>query len=271
MNIARVESKLIVVSAPTGQAAYDFDFDLHFTCQHPYRIEGEERCVLRVGPIADYDARFHQMLGMGVRPINSPEEHALASELERWYPRIERLTFRSRVFDSLPAADEIEALFRWPVFIKGSRQTSKHNPELSVVRDRDHYDQVVRMYQDDPILHWQKPIVREFVPLMPVAGQIPGKISPSVEYRTFWWFGACVGWGRYWHQVAPYECHDIELGLAVARRAAQHLKVPFLVVDIAKTAFGRWMVVECNDAQESGYAGIQPYELWRSVLAQVGS
>jgi hypothetical protein len=40
-------------------------------------------------------------------------------------------------------------------------------------------------------------------------------------------------------------------------------------VDFAKTKDRRWIVIECNDAQESGYAGIPPHELWRQVLARV--
>jgi len=42
--------------------------------------------------------------------------------------------------------------------------------------------------------------------------------------------------------------------------------VPFLVVDVAITAKGRWIVIECNDAQESGYAGVSPLALWTSIL-----
>jgi len=45
-------------------------------------------------------------------------------------------------------------------------------------------------------------------------------------------------------------------------QVAKRLNVPFLVVDVAKAMAGRWVTIECNDAQESGYASIPPYELW---------
>ena len=271
VNIAKLESKLVVISEPVGVSAYDFDFDLHFACTHPYLIETEMPCVLRTGPIRDYEYEFRQKLTIGLRLVNSPAEHTLASELEQWYPRIPTLTPRTQIFDTLPAAEAIEAGFQWPVFLKGSRQTSQHNPELSIIKDRAQYEVVAHAYRNDPILHWQKPVVREFIPLKPVPGQVVGKIPPSLEYRTFWWFGECVGYGRYWYQVPPYECHDLEVGLLVAKRAAQELRVPFLVVDIAKTIFGRWIVIECNDAQESGYAGVNARQLWQNVLAEIGS
>ena len=269
MNIAKLESKLVVISEPVGVSAYDFDFDLHFACTHPYLIETEMPCVLRTGSIRDYEDEFRQKLTMGLRLVNSPAEHTLASELEHWYPRISTLTPRTQIFDTLPAAEAIEASFQWPVFLKGSRQTSKHNPALSIIKDRAHYEAAAQDYLSDPILHWQKPVVREFVPLKPVDGQVVGKVSPSMEYRTFWWFGECVGFGRYWYQVPPYECTDLESGLLIAGQAAQELRVPFLVVDIAKTISDRWIVIECNDAQESGYAGVNPRELWQKVLMQI--
>jgi len=269
MNIARVGRKLIVVSEEVGVSTYDFDFDLHFACDHPYRIDGEELCVLRVGPISDYAAEFDDKLSMGLRLVNSPGEHVLASELEAWYPFLEGLTPRTKVFDALPTATEIEVSFQWPVFMKGSRQTSKHNPDLSVIQSRAHYEVASQQYRADPILHWQKPVIREFVPLHPASGHVPGKVQPSIEYRSFWWRGECVGWGRYWYQVAAYECADAMAGLEVAKLAARRLNVPFLVVDFAKTAGGQWIVIECNDAQESGYVGIPPQSLWQKILELV--
>lgn len=271
VNITRIENKLIVLSEEVGVPVYDFDFDLHFSCSHPYQIEGEELCVLRIGAIHEYASELEDKLSMGLRLVNSLAEHTLASELESWYPRLQEITPRTQIFESLPSAEEIERSFEWPIFLKGSRQTSKHNPELAIIESRAHYEWVAEQYRRDPVLHWQKPVVRELVSLMPVEGTVPGKIRPSIEYRSFWWYGECVGWGRYWYQVAPYEAADAAVGLDVARQAAARLQVPFLVVDVAKTRDGRWIVIECNDAQESGYAGIPPYELWRQVLARVGA
>ncbi|WP_431687827.1 ATP-grasp domain-containing protein [Hahella sp. NBU794] len=104
---------------------------------------------------------------------------------------------------------------------------------------------------------------------LPVSGGIPGKISPSQEYRSFWWHGECVGYGRYW--PSDYSAPDLKQGLQLAQEAAERLKVPFLVIDIAKTRQGHWIIIECNDAQESGYASIPPLQLWRNILEQVKS
>lgn len=269
MNIARIEDKLVVVSEPTGVPVYDFDFDLHFRSTHPQNFQQETSCILRVGPIRDYDREFREKLELNLRLINSPAEHARASQLEVWYPPLTDLTPRSQVFAQLPPVEEVEPTFTWPVFLKGSRQTSKHTPELSIITSADHYQRASNAYRADPILHWQPPVIRDFVPLMPVPGDVPGKIKPSLEFRSFWWHGQCVAWGEYWYQVPAYQAKDIDHGLAVAEEAAKRLNVPFLVLDFAKTADGRWIIVECNDAQESGYAAISPRKLWERILENV--
>lgn len=42
-----------------------------------------------------------------------------------------------------------------------------------------------------------------------------------------------------------------------------------MVIDLAMTATGEWIVIECNDAMESGYAGVSPLGLWQSLLDAV--
>lgn len=261
-----LEDTLAILARPTGVSAYDFDFRLYFDCRHPHRIEAETPTILRIGAPDDYATCYAEAAEAGLRPINDPAQHLLASEIEQWYPRIAEMTPTTRIHDALPDADSVESVFGWPVFLKGSRQTSKHNPDLAIIRDREHYSRACVAYAKDPILHWQKPVLREFMPLIPVPGEIAGKIRPSLEFRTFWLHGQCVGLGPYWYQVAAYGCEDIEDGLRVAGSAASRLDVPFLVVDLAKTADGKWIVIECNDAQESGHAGIPPQRLWRAVL-----
>jgi len=56
--------------------------------------------------------------------------------------------------------------------------------------------------------------------------------------------------------------------LALGREVARRVDVPFLVVDVAQEVSGRWIVIECNDGQESGFAGVSPFALWRNILEQ---
>lgn len=270
VTISRVEDQLLVISRAIGAPAYDFDFDLNFRCTHPFRFREGELCVLRLGPVPDYGSDYAERLDWGLRPVNSPEEHFRASELEGWYPLIRDLTPATRIFDHLPPASRIESDFGWPVFVKGSRQTSKHNPDLAVARNADEYARLCDGYAKDSILHWQRPVVRQFVELDPIAGEVPGKVRVSREFRTFWWRGNFVGSGHYWYQLPAYGAADLQTGIDLAREVARRVEVPFLVVDIARTRDGNWIVIECNDAQEAGYAGLSPHVLWRNILDHLG-
>jgi hypothetical protein len=48
--------------------------------------------------------------------------------------------------------------------------------------------------------------------------------------------------------------------------AARRIAVPFLVINLAQILAGYWTVVECNDAQESGYAEVSPPALWHRTV-----
>ena len=270
MNWVRIEEKLNVLSETTYVSVYDFDFERYFNCTHPYMLDSKELCVARIGAIPNYQEVYKEKLELGLQLINSPEQHILSSELPAWYSYIKDLTPKSYWFDTFPPIEEVKELFTFPIFVKGSRQTSKHNPDLSIIRDEQHYKEIILRYQLDPILHWQQIIIREFEKLEPVKGSIAGKLRPSLEFRSFWWQGICVGWGQYWYQLPSYATSNIDVGLALAQEAAKRLNVPFLVIDLAKTIDGRWIIIECNDAQESGYVSIEPRELWKNVLTRVG-
>ena len=47
--------------------------------------------------------------------------------------------------------------------------------------------------------------------------------------------------------------------------AYKKIDIPFLVVDVAKTKAGHWIIIEINDGQECGYAGVEPYLLWQNI------
>jgi hypothetical protein len=269
MDILRIESKLNIVSEPAHVAVYDFNFELFFACSHPVYFPEPETCILRIGAIINYAEKVEELLSRGLMVVNTPENHLRASELSEWYPIISEFTPQSLCQETFPSVEEVERSFDWPVFVKGSRQTSRHNPELSIAHNGHEYVELENRYRTDPILRWQKVAVREFMNLQTVPGNVPGKIKPSLEFRSFWWYGVCVGWGPYWYQVPVYDASDITKGLEIAEEAARRLNVPFLVVDIARTVDGRWIIIECNDAQESGYAGIVPQVLWRNILDQL--
>jgi hypothetical protein len=168
----------------------------------------------------------------------------------------------------MPTLEQITAEFTWPIFVKGTRQTSKHRKDLAIIESPEAFEQLKQAYADDPILHWQDMVCREYVKLRPVVDTESDAIPSSFEFRTFWWEGECVGAGRYWFEAPEYRwtSQEKQEALSIAGEAAKRLAVPFLVVDVAQRTDGKWIVIECNDGQESGYAAVSPFSLWRNIL-----
>lgn len=268
LDIFCLEDAVWIATAPVDLPKYDFSFQTFFACRHPYYRSEQVTAVGRFGVTTNYADLYEKLKETGISLIHTPEQYLLASELTHWYPKLFDLTPRSIWFDSPPPAEEIESIFTYPIFIKGSRQTSKHQAKLSIIRSRADYEYVVEQYKANPILHWQQFVCREFVELRSVSSTATEKISPSFEFRTFWWHGECVGAGAYWAEFASYSWTGAEKlsGLKIAQEAALRLSLPFLVVDIAQTKGGRWIVIECNDAQESGYNGVAPIALWQKIV-----
>ncbi|MCO7223375.1 ATP-grasp domain-containing protein [Pleionea sp. CnH1-48] len=268
IDIFHLEECVWLAQKWVGVSAYDFSFEPLFRCRRPYQIPPGRELICRVGAFENYEDSYSELKKIGFALINNVEEHFRASELSQWYPLIEGDTPRSICYDKIPDVLDIERDFDYPVFIKGSRQTAKHSKNLSVAKNRDECRSILKEYQRHPILHWQQLVCREFVDLRAVEAASTEKVSPSYEFRSFWYKGKLVGVGHYWSEFVKYSWSESEKAeaLALAKKVSDTVKVPFLVIDLAQTLDGRWIVIECNDGQESGYAGVEPIQLWNNVL-----
>lgn len=264
-----LEDALWVATMAVGVPAYDFAFERFFACRRPLYRPAPLTAVGRFGVSTNYAELYAQLAAQGVRLVHTPAQYRLTSELPEWYPLLADLTPRSVWFAQPPSAAQIEREFGWPVFLKGSRQTSRHRAALAILRSREEYARAAEEYARSPLLRAQALVCRELVPLRLVPAPPSDRIPPAFEFRTFWWRGQCVGAGPYWAALADYSWSAAErrAALAVAAEAARRLAVPFLVVDVAQTQRGEWIVIEVNDGQESGYAGIAPLVLWQAVVA----
>ena len=269
-EILLLEDKVWLLVSQVGVPIYDFNFRDLFHTRSPYNPPAMIVAVARVGAPADYDQFYGECQQGGISLINSPEEHRRASQLDAWYPLLSDLTPKSICFPGKPTLQQVKAQFNWPVFMKGTRQTSRHQRKLSIIQDDNEFQTAIESYAHDPILGWQDVACREFVPLRRLADEDSDgtKMPRSFEFRTFWWKGQLAGASRYWWEGASYDwnANEQSAGLAIATEAARRVNVPFLVVDIAQTVTGQWIVIECNDGQESGYAGVSPFGLWQKIV-----
>lgn len=268
LDLMLVDDAVWIISSPTRQQTYDFAISDLFPTKRPLHRAGKVKTVARIGAIENYEELYGQLMQEEIELIHDPDEHKTCSQLDGWYPILKEFTPRSMIFEKPPEVEEIQEHFDWPIFVKGHRQTSRHQRKLSIIEDVNQYKGLLAAYANDPILHWQKFVVREFVSLKPIEGISDEKsIPPSFEFRTFFWRQKLVGFGNYWtdcnYRISESE---IEIAKSFALAAAEKVPATFLVVDIAQRKDGTWIVVECNDGQESGYAGIQRLALWQNII-----
>jgi len=268
LDIFKLENKVWLATRNIGVPTYDYMFEPMFACRRPYEFPGNSRIICRIGAFDDYADSLSKFEEVGFHLVNNLEEHLRATQLSKWYPLIEEFTPRSRWYKEIPEVEEIESSFDYPVFIKGTRQTAKHNKELCVATNRQECIHILKEYRRNPILHWQQLVCREFVRLKPIVAVASEKVAPSFEFRSFWLDGSLVGSGHYWSEFASYSWSKEQRveALALAKKVCLLVAVPFLVIDLALTDKGDWIVIECNDGQESGYSGVSSISLWKKVL-----
>jgi ATP-grasp domain, R2K clade family 3 len=266
LDLIWLEECVWVLSQELGLPSYDFHFSSVFACRRPWQREQPIHAIGRFGVATNYETLHQELAQDQIFLLHSPEEHALLSELPRWYGLLQGLTPRSLWFETPPEFALLEAELGLPLFIKGARQTSRHRADFSIVHTQADYQVAVKAFLEDPILHWQQFVAREFVKLRPVPHKPSEKIPASFEFRSFWWRGHCVGAAPYWATNYSWTPSEQQTALALAREAAMRLQVPFVVIDIAQKQTGDWVVIECNDAQESGYAAISPISMWQQII-----
>jgi hypothetical protein len=267
-NLLVVDDLLYVLTSACGNSNYDFRFDLFFPCRHQIAVDLQRSAIARIGAIPQYDLVYQELERENLPLIHTYEEHLLASELPHWYPRIADLTPESHWCSKPLKWNEASSQFGVPFFMKGTRQTSRHQKSLSIINDSEEYEQSLIAYANDPILRHQDLVYRRYERLRLVEDALPHRIPSSFEFRTFWWKGDLAGCGQYWWEGKSYRMTPSEstAALSIAKETARRLNVPFLVVDIAQTIGQKWIVIECNDGQESGYGGIAPIGLWQRIL-----
>ena len=140
---------------------------------------------------------------------------------------------------------------------------------MSLYEDKLHKGLLRREWKCDSILSWQKAAVREYVMLQAIdEDSFPDLVPISYEFRFFYFEGKCMAYGPYWYMGHKYSLSKRELQdvLKLTDWAAQRLAVPFPAIDVAKTSSGEWIIIEVNDAQESGFAGVNPLVLWNNTI-----
>lgn len=259
-------NNLSVISKKTDNDVYDFDFRRYFETKSV--INGTDKPVmLHIGAVEDYKAVEQMISEMGMKLLMSNEEHLKCSTIEGWYPILKDMTAFTKVYDKLPEIDVLMQDFNFPVFIKGNRQTNRHKRSQCIIKNEEDYEKIKKEWEADPILSWQKAVVREYLDLRILDDKkYPDMVQIGYEFRFFYFMNKLVGYGPYWYMLGDYKLDNWTKVVEITDEIAKKINVPFISIDMAQKKDGSWVLIEINDGQESGFVGVSAITLWNSII-----
>ena len=196
----------------------------------------------------------------GSKLINSYEQHKYIADFE-YYNDIRDYTPETYFsFQDIPD----NGMF----VVKGKTNSRKfHWNSLMFAEGKQNAILVACDLQRDALISQQDIIVREFVPLEKVDDGING-LPISNEWRFFCYKNETLSYGFYWSEVTDKKRPDIDdeaFELIESVKPILSDRVNFFVVDVAKTNSGQWIVIECNDGQQSGLSANDPHILYKKL------
>src|SRR5581483_3993035 len=150
-TLVEINETVCVAWQKTHFDLYDFDFRQYFETK-PVITDTTLPVVLRIGAIEAYEKLSHELMEFGLCPINSVGQHEMASLLPNWYPAIKAFTARSVWYETLPTAKTILKDFSFPVFIKGERQTNRHQQAMSIANNLADLENILNYWKQDNVL-----------------------------------------------------------------------------------------------------------------------
>lgn len=207
-----------------------------------------------------YSLLFGSLAERGVRLITDPDAYRRTHFLPGWYETMCAVTPSSVwTTQAHPSRSELETLLEGfgdrPIIIKDFVKSRKHEWNeafyIPSAADTGHALQVTQTFvqrQGEDLAGGL--VYREYIPLATVGVHPRSGIPLSREYRAFIGSGKLLLSTDYWDEgsyvgdVPPIEGFlPLVAGLS-----------PFLSMDVALAADGRWIVVEVGDGQVSGLA-----------------
>lgn len=206
--------------------------------------------------------------------LNSPVEHLMAEEFDRFYPIIKDLTPKSIILHSLDEYEIACEQLQFPMFIKGTVQSLKiEGPKSCIAYDADGLRRIIERLIQHSNRTRGRVIVRQYHELrsdnFTEIGMPAGR-----EFRVFLFQGIVLALGYYWAQNSNLSCLDFdeyELVIELAKEVANRIAVPYIAVDVGQLKSGQWIIIEIGDAQFAGLCQIPPFQLWNRLSDAVES
>ena len=229
-------------------------------------IPHDSRIVCRYSCLPHYEELENDAAHVGAKLINSHRQHRYIADM----------SYVDDIADMTPKTyTEWWQLPEGKYVVKGRTNSRKHQwNRLMFANSQSDISRIAKALLDDPLIAQQGLVVREYVPLMKLDEGLNG-LPITNEWRFFCIDGEVLCGGFYWasHPDAVSDPLSpprdaFKLAYKCAQRVDYHVR--FVVIDVAQTAGGDWIVIELNDAQMSGLSMIKPEMLYRPLIKHFG-
>jgi hypothetical protein len=215
-----------------------------------------------------YDELQADMQHNGSQMINTYRQHQWIADLSQWYQDFESITPKTWFrLEHLPDDGG-------PFVLKGATNSKKFqwNTHMFAANKQEAGKVYSRLTQDG-LVGDQDIYIRKYVPLRKLEEGLNG-LPICEEYRLFFLDRQLVAGGFYWlshiddftpSQVASLTPDNVPESFLEAIRGCLGTRARFVVVDVARTETGEWIVVELNDGQMSGLSCVDPDYLYSRI------
>lgn len=221
-----------------------------------------------------YDEVARDIERAGGKPINSYEEHSYIADLGEYIGDLGDLT--PQTWRSLVDVPKDGG----PFVLKGGTNSKKQAWNTHMyAKDWQAAGEVYTRLSQDGLIGDQPIYIRKYIPLVKLGDSIGG-CPLTKEFRFFIYHGHILSGGFYWHAFREDileqggtipDVSEVPKSFMCEILSRVGCKAPFLVVDIAQGADGKWWAIELNDGQQSGLSANDPKVLFGKLRRELES
>lgn len=255
----------------------DFNFDKELEIASQYfdvytsrtAIPQNSLVIGRYSCLPYYHEVVEDLKNLNSTLINGLYEHQYIANFDYYYD-VQKDTFPTWFnLSDIPSSKRNQ-----PIVIKGKTNSKKFQWNTHMYAEN--FQKAVHLsaeLMNDPFIGPQGLIFREYIPLETFEIGI-NDIPMTNEWRLFFYKEKLITYAYYWGILEDITIIDkiepdfVKNGIDFAKKIAKEVSefTNFFVLDIAKTKDSKWILVEINDAQQSGLNGmIDPQKLYSNL------
>lgn len=247
----------------------------YFECTNTRMILKNNLVIARFSALPFYEEQERDFLYSGCQMINTYQQHRYIADLGNWY--MDLAEFTPDTWDELYKIPD-----EGPFILKGETNSKKYfwNTHM-FAKDKKAAIEVHGRLMSDSMLQYQKIYIRKYIPLEVLAEGLQG-LKITREYRFFVYKKTVLSGGFYWSShsedireagisIDPDEVPREFLNAIIDKIQNTELSEPptYYVIDVAKTADGKWILIELNDGSMSGLSDNDPDILYSNLKKEL--